>query len=237
MEEKKKRILLKFSGEILSLGSKCMDENMLLFFAQEIKKVDKEGIEIAIVCGGGNIFRGVSSQPVAPLSRVYGDKMGMMATVINSMALLDTLKGLGLKANLFTSTHMPSISSLFCAETAKKLLSKNEVVLIAGGTGSPFFTTDTAAVLRSLEIEADFVAKGTDVDGIFDSDPKQNDKAKIYPKIDYETTLSKGLKVMDLTAFALAKENKMPIRVFNIKKKNNLLKVAKGIDDIGTLVS
>ena len=233
----KRRILLKFSGEVLSQKQSPIDEELLYFFSQEIKKASQQKeIELALVCGGGNIFRARSLGEKSTLSRTGGDNMGMMATIINSLALLETLKGLGVKSSLFTATHMPSISQQFSSEKAKKLLSQGEVILIAGGTGNPFFTTDTAAILRALEIKADFVAKGTDVNGIFDSDPKTNKKAKMYRNIDYGTTLSKGLKVMDATAFALAKENKIPIRVFNINKVDSLLKVVRG-EEIGTLVS
>lgn len=230
------RILLKISGESLGGNGANFDAEKLLFFAKEIQKVRSIGVSLGLVCGGGNIFRGKNALPIKGFSKVSADQMGMLATVINAIALKETLESLDMNATVYTSTHMPSVAEVFRAKYAKEKFDRGEVVIMAGGTGNPFFTTDTAAVLRALELETHVIAKGTDVEGIYNTNPKEDRNAKIYRNITYQTAITEKLQVMDQTAFTLAEENKMPLLVFDIMKEGNLMGIAKGIE-VGTRVS
>lgn len=233
---KYKRILLKLSGESL-MGSKNfgIDENKLLEYAEEIKSIHDVGCEIAIVIGGGNIFRGIQTQKNNIIDRVQGDYMGMIATVFNAMAIQSTLESIGIPTRLQSAIKMEQICEPFIRRRAVRHLEKGRVVIFGAGTGNPYFTTDTAATLRAIEIEADVIIKGTRVDGIYSADPEKNKNAIKYDTITFEEVYEKQLQVMDLTAFTLCKENKLPIIVFDINTKGNLLKIIKG-ESIGTLV-
>ena len=230
-----KRILLKLSGESLA-GEKGFgfDEQRLAEYAEQIKAIADRGIEIGIVFGGGNIFRGMSGKQKG-YDRVKGDQMGMLATVINSLALQSALNAIGQKARVLTSIRMEPVGEFYQKDKALRLLGKGNVVIIAGGTGNPYFTTDTASVLRAIEIEADVMLKGTRVDGIYTADPEKDPAAKKFNEITYDEILSRNLRVMDLTAIALAKDNHMPLYVFNMDEKGNLLKAIDG-ENIGTTV-
>ncbi|GIV27876.1 MAG: uridylate kinase [Bacteroidia bacterium] len=234
---KYKRILLKLSGEAL-MGSKNfgIDEAKLLEYAHEIKSVHEIGCQIAIVIGGGNIFRGVQTQKNHIIDRVQGDYMGMLATVINAMAIQSTLESIGVPTRLQSAIKMEQICEPFIRRRAVRHLEKGRVVIFGAGTGNPYFTTDTAATLRAIEIEADVIIKGTRVDGIYSADPEKYEDAVKYDIITFDEVYEKQLQVMDLTAFTLCKENKLPIIVFDINKKGNLLKIVKG-ESIGTLVN
>ncbi len=233
---KYKRILLKLSGESL-MGDKSygIDPDKVNEFVNEIKKIYDAGIETGIVIGGGNIFRGLSEAGQA-MDRTQGDFMGMLATVINGMALQSVLIKNGIDTELVSGLKIDKIANEVNPLKAKEYLSNKKVVIFSGGTGNPFFTTDTGAVLRALEINADVILKGTRVDGIYDKDPEKYKNAVKYDTISYEETLQKGLKIMDSTAFALAKDNRLPIIVFNMNRPGNLLKVISG-EKIGTLVT
>ena len=229
-----KRVLLKFSGEALApKDGKGIDEEKLNFFAQEIKKVVDLGVQIGIVVGGGNIVRGAQ---IKGISRITGDYMGMLATVINALALSDVLNSIGLKAKVLTSTFMEPYAERYSKNRAITSLQNGEILIFAGGTSNPFFTTDSAAALKAIEIEADILLKGTNVDGVYDDDPRKNPNARLLKHVSFKEVIEKELKVMDLTAFTLCKENNMPIRVFNIHQQDNFLKIIKG-EDIGTLVN
>lgn len=230
-----KRILLKLSGESL-MGAKQygIDEVRLSEYAEQIKEIADMGIQIGVVIGGGNIFRGLSGAKRG-FDRVKGDQMGMLATVINSLALTSALEAIGQKVRLLTSIRMEPVGELFSKAKALRLFDKGNVVIIAGGTGNPYFTTDTASALRAIEIEADVMLKGTRVDGIYTADPEKDPTATKFMEITYDEVLSRGLRVMDLTATALCKENNMPIYVFNMDTKGNLKKMISG-EPIGTLV-
>ena len=230
-----KRILLKLSGESLA-GEKGFgfDEQRLAEYAGQIKAIADRGIEIGIVFGGGNIFRGMSGKQKG-FDRVKGDQMGMLATVINSLALQSALNAIGQKARVLTSIRMEPVGEFYQKDKALRLLGKGNVVIIAGGTGNPYFTTDTASVLRAIEIEADVMLKGTRVDGIYTADPEKDPAAKKFNEITYDEILSRNLRVMDLTAIALAKDNHMPLYVFNMDEKGNLLRAING-ENIGTTV-
>lgn len=232
---KYKRILLKLSGEAL-MGSKShgIDPDRLNQYAKEIKSAVDQRVEVAIVIGGGNIYRGLSAAAEG-MDRVQGDYMGMMATVINSMALQSALENLGLKAKLFSGLSIEPIAQPMSRRNAIEALENGEVVIISGGTGNPFFTTDSASALRAVEIKADVILKGTRVDGIYSADPEKDPNATKFDKLSFDEVYEKGLKIMDLTAFTLCKENKLPILVFDMNKKGNLLKVLRG-DALGTLV-
>lgn len=233
---KYKRVLLKLSGE--SLGGpqgRGLDEQMLAQYAEEIVKICKKGVEVAIVIGGGNIFRGLSGVGKG-FDRVKGDQMGMLATVINSIALSMALKTAGAEAQVFTSTPMKPVAEYYVRDRAVELLEQGTIVIIAGGTGNPFFTTDSASALRACEIKADVLLKGTRVDGVYTDDPEKDPDAVRYSSLSYEKAISDGLKVMDSTAFSLCKDNKMPIVVFDMNKKGNLSKIAEG-EEIGTIIS
>ncbi len=230
-----KRILLKLSGESL-MGNKTygIDPKKVEEFVGEIKTIYDKGVEVGIVIGGGNIFRGLSEAGQA-MDRTQGDFMGMLATVINGMALQSVLINNNIPAEILSGIKIEKIAEEVKPLKAKKMLSEGKVVIFSGGTGNPFFTTDTGAVLRALEIDADAILKGTRVDGIYDKDPEKFTDAVKYKQISYEEALSKNLKIMDSTAFALSKDNKLPIIVFDMNTKGNLLKVVAG-DDIGTIV-
>lgn len=233
---KYKRILLKLSGESL-MGNKQfgIDHDRLAQYAKEIKETAEAGIEVAIVIGGGNIFRGIQASE-GGMDRVQGDYMGMLATVINSMALQSALEKLNVQTRLLSAINMEQICEPFIRRRAVRHLEKGRVVIFGAGTGNPYFTTDTAASLRAIEIEADVILKGTRVDGIYDSDPEKNKSAKRYEKISFTEVYEKGLQVMDMTAFTLCNENKLPIIVFDMNKAGNLRKVLTE-DKVGTLVT
>lgn len=233
---KYKRILLKLSGEAL-MGSRQygIDNDRLKEYAEEIKKVVDLGCQVAIVIGGGNIFRGLSGAANG-MDRVQGDYMGMLATVINGMALQGALENLGIYTRLQSAIEMDKVAEPFIKRRATRHLEKGRVVIFGAGTGNPYFTTDTAATLRAIEIGADVILKGTRVDGIYDSDPEKNENAVKFNALSFEDVFEKNLKVMDMTAFTLSHENKLPIIVFDMNKENNLLKIVEG-EQVGTLVN
>jgi uridylate kinase len=232
---KYKRILLKLSGESL-MGEKQygIDENRLSDYALQIKEIADMGIQIAIVIGGGNIFRGLSGAAKG-FDRVKGDQMGMLATVINSLALSSALEKEGIKGQVFTATRMEPIGRLYSKQEAVEAMQRGEIVIVSGGTGNPFFTTDTASALRAVELDTDVMLKGTRVDGIYTADPEKNPDATKFDTITYDEIYNKGLKIMDLTATTLAKDNHLPIIVFDMDTVGNLKKVLSG-KNIGTLV-
>jgi len=232
---KYKRILLKLSGESL-MGEKQygIDNARVKQYAEDIKAVHDEGLEIAIVIGGGNIFRGLSAEK-SGMDRAQADYMGMLATVINSMALQDALEKVGLKTRLLTAIKMEQICEPFIRRRAVRHLEKGRVVIFGAGTGNPYFTTDSAAALRAIEIKADVVLKGTRVDGIYTADPEKDPAAIRYSQISFKEVYEKGLNVMDMTAFTLCEENQLPIIVFDMNKHGNFMKIAQG-EEIGTLV-
>jgi uridylate kinase len=207
---------------------------MLSKYAGEIKQIVDQGIEVAIVVGGGNIFRGIQASE-GGIDRAQGDYMGMLATVINSMALQSALEGVNIKTRLLSAIKMEQICEPFIRRRAVRHLEKGRVVIFGAGTGNPYFTTDTAASLRAIEIEANVILKGTRVDGIYTADPEKNPDAKKYDTITFEEVYEKNLNVMDMTAFTLCKENKLPIIVFDMNQNGNLLKIVNG-ETIGTLV-
>ena len=230
-----KRILLKLSGEAL-LGDRSygIDPKRIAQYAKDIKSILDLGVEVAIVIGGGNIFRGVSAASNG-IDRVQGDYMGMLATVINGMALQSSLEEEKIQTRLQTAIKIEAVAEPYIKRKAVRHLEKKRVVIFGGGTGNPFFTTDSAAVLRAIEVSADVILKGTRVDGVYDSDPEKNEKAVKFDFISFSDVIGKNLKVMDSTAFTLSQENKLPIVVFNMNKPGNLLKVIKG-NKIGTLI-
>lgn len=231
---KYKKVLLKLSGESLAGENKTgIDADKLASYAKQIKSIVTSGTAVAIVIGGGNIFRGLQASAKG-LDRVSGDSMGMLATVINSIALRASLESIGCRTHLLTATKMSPVGELYIASKAKEYLAQGEVVIIAGGTGNPYFTTDTASALRALELEVDIMLKGTRVDGIYDSDPEKNPNAVKFDRITYDEIYSKGLKVMDLTATTMCKEHKMPIAVFDMDTEGNLEKIIRG-ENIGTI--
>lgn len=236
MANKYQRILLKLSGEAL-LGEQGhgIDANILDQYAEEIKAVQAEGIEVCVVIGGGNIFRGVKGA-TAGMDRVQGDYMGMLATMINSMALQDALERKNVHTRLMSAIRMEEIAEPYIRRRAIRHLEKGRVVMFGAGTGNPYFTTDTAASLRAIEIEADVILKGTRVDGIYDSDPEKNPDAVKFDTITGDEVLNKRLNVMDLTAFTLCRDNKTPIIVFNMNVKGNLKKVVCDNQSIGSIV-
>lgn len=231
-----KRILLKLSGEAL-MGDKQygIDSKRLEEYADEIKEVVAKGIEVAIVIGGGNIFRGLSGAATG-MDRVQADHMGMLATVINGLALQSALELKGVQTRLQSAIQINEMAEPFIRRRAMRHLEKGRVVIFGGGTGNPYFTTDSAAVLRAIEIEADVILKGTRVDGIYTSDPELDVNATKFDTISFKEVLSKGLKVMDTTAFTLSQENKLPIVVFDMNKTGNLSKIVDG-QNIGTVVN
>ena len=230
-----KRILLKLSGESLAGASKQgIDTQRLADYAEQVKKIAQKGVQVGIVIGGGNIFRGLSGAQKG-FDRVKGDQMGMLATVINALALASALEHIGQPVRVLTSIRMEPIGDFYSPAKAQRLLDKGNVVILAGGTGAPYFTTDTGSSLRALEIKADVMLKGTRVDGIYTADPEKDPTATKFNEVTYDEVISRGLKVMDLTATAMAKENGLPIYVFNMDEKGNLEKVING-ETIGTLV-
>ena len=233
---KYKRILLKLSGEALMGNLQYgIDTDRLREYASEIKTVVEAGCEVAIVIGGGNIFRGVAGATQG-MDRVQGDYMGMLATVINGMALQGALEDAGLKTRLQSAIEMDKVAEPFIKRRAVRHLEKGRVVIFGAGTGNPYFTTDTAATLRAIEIGADVILKGTRVDGIYDSDPEKNSNAVKYNSLTFEEVYAKNLKVMDMTAFTLSHENSLPIIVFDMNIAGNLRRIVEG-EQIGTLVN
>ena len=232
---KYRRVLLKLSGESL-MGDKQfgIDNQRLATYAKEIKNIYDQKIEVAIVIGGGNIFRGVQAEE-GGMDRTHGDYMGMLATMINSMALQAALESIGLDTRLLSAIEMKEISEPFIRRKAVRHLEKGRVVIFGAGTGNPFFTTDSAASLRAIEINADVILKGTRVDGIYNVDPEKNSEAVKFDQISFDDIYSKGLKVMDMTAFTLCKENSLPIIVFDMNKPGNLSNLING-KKIGTLI-
>lgn len=229
------RILLKLSGEAL-MGSRQygIDPVRLADYAKEIKDVVDQGVEVAIVIGGGNIFRGVAGASNG-MDRVQGDHMGMLATVINGLALQSACEDAGIPTRLQTAISIDEVAEPFIRRKAMRHLEKGRVVIFGGGTGNPYFTTDSAAVLRAIEIEADVILKGTRVDGIYTADPEKDSSATKFDFISFDDVLTKGLKVMDTTAFTLSQENELPIIVFDMNTTGNLIKIIKG-EAIGTKV-
>ncbi len=229
------RILLKLSGEsLMGTQSYGIDPAMLAQYAADIKNVVERGCQVAIVIGGGNIFRGLSGASKG-MDRVQGDYMGMMATLINSMALQAELEKMGIKTELLSGLTIEPICKAMSRRRAQEAMANRRVVIIGGGTGNPFFTTDTASTLRAVEIQADVILKGTRVDGVYTADPEKDPTATKYSRLTFEEAMSKKLKVMDLTAFALCEENNLPIYVFDMNRPGNLLRVIEG-EEIGTLV-
>ena len=236
MNNQYKRILLKLSGEAL-MGNRQygIDNDRLKEYAVEIKKVVDKGCQVAIVIGGGNIFRGLAGAATG-MDRVQGDYMGMLATVINGMALQGALEDAGIMTRLQSAIEMDKVAEPFIKRKAVRHLEKGRVVIFGAGTGNPYFTTDTAATLRAIEIDADVILKGTRVDGIYDSDPEKNANAIKFNSLSFEEVFEKNLKVMDMTAFTLSHENKLPIIVFDMNKDGNLERLIDG-ENIGTLVN
>lgn len=233
---KYKRVLLKLSGESL-MGKKGfgIDPKVLEFFSNEIKIAHEHGAELGIVIGGGNIFRGVSGEGMG-IGRVTGDQMGMLATMINSLALQNAVEHAGVYSRLMSAIHMQEIAEPYIRRRAIRHLEKRRVVIFGAGTGHPYFSTDTAASLRAVEIQADAILKGTRVDGVFDADPEKDPNAKKFDNISYIDVIQKNLRVMDMTAVSLCSENNLPMIVFNMDKPGNLLAVLKG-ENVGTSIS
>lgn len=232
---KYKRILLKLSGESL-VGAQGfgIDPQMLKHYAEQIKELQEMQVEVAVVIGGGNIFRGLQAK-ASGIERVQGDYMGMMATVINGMAIQSALEGLGVYTRLISAIEMKQIAEPYIRRRAIRHLEKGRVVIFAAGTGSPYFTTDSAAALRANEINADVILKGTRVDGIYSADPEKDPNAEKYATLTFAKVISLGLNVMDMTAFTLCRENNLPIIVFDINERSNLSNIVKG-EAVGTLV-
>jgi uridylate kinase len=230
-----KRILLKLSGEALNGGDKSqiINSDILEQYAKEVKKLVDVGVEVAIVIGGGNIFRGASSK--SGIDRSQGDYMGMLATVINGMAIQSALESEGIKTRLLSAIKMEQIAEPFIRRRAIRHLEKGRVVIFGAGTGNPYFSTDSGGALRAVEIGADVLLKGTNVDGVYSDDPRKNPDATKFEEISFDDVISKGLKVMDMTAFTLCKENKLPIIVFDMNKEGDLERLVHG-EKIGTLV-
>jgi len=235
MQAKYKRILLKLSGEAL-MGEQQfgIDPDVLKEFASEIAAVHQLGVQVGIVIGGGNIFRGIQAAAHG-IHKVSGDQMGMLATVINSIAFQNALEGFGVQTRLQTAIKMEQIAEPMIRRRAIRHLEKGRVVIFGAGTGNPYFTTDTAAVLRAIEIEAELIIKGTRVDGVYDSDPEKNENAVMFDNLSYREVITRDLKVMDQTAITLCNENNLPIKVFNINTKGHLKKLVCG-EKIGTIV-
>ena len=231
-----KRILLKLSGEAL-VGDKNagIDSKKLLHYANEIKKIHDIGVEVSIVIGGGNIYRGFNNTE-HKIDRVQGDYMGMLATIINGLALQNTLENIGIPTRLQSAINVNQVAEPYIKRKAIRHLEKNRIVIFAAGTGNPYFTTDSAAVLRAIEIEADVILKGTKVDGIYNCDPEINSDAVKFENITFSEAIRKDLKIMDTTAFTLSQENSLPIIVFDISLSDNLLKAVSG-EKVGTIVN
>lgn len=238
MIPKYKRILLKLSGEAL-LGNQRngdpFDPKIIEQYAQDIKQVTDLGVQVAIVIGGGNIYRGMN-EVESGIERAHGDYMGMLATVINAMAIQAMLEKIGIYSRLQSAINMEQVAEPYIRRKALRHLEKGRVVIFGGGTGNPYFTTDTAGSLRAIEMKADVILKGTRVDGIYTADPEKDPTATRYEKLSFDECINQNLKVMDMTAFTLCQENKLPIIVFDVNKKGNLLQVVQGMN-VGTLVS
>lgn len=233
---KYKRIMLKISGEVLGdKKGEGIDPDALVKIAKEIVKVAKAGIEVAIVCGGGNMWRYRDTKE-AGIERTTSDYMGMMATIMNGVALQSAIEKLGVHSRVATSLDLPQIAEPYIRRRALRHLEKKRVVICGGGTGNPYFTTDTAAALRAVELNCDVLLKATKVDGVYTADPEKVKGAKKYDKVDFQEAIEKNLQIMDQTAFSLCRESNMKILVFNMHKKDAILKAAKG-EKIGTLVS
>ncbi|MCH7402384.1 UMP kinase [Belliella kenyensis] len=233
---KYKRILLKLSGEsLMGKNSYGIDPNRLQQYAEEIKKVKEKGVEIAIVIGGGNIFRGVQAEKTG-IDRVQGDYMGMLATLINAMALQSALEQNGMFTRLMSGIKVESVCEPFIRRRAIRHLEKGRIVIFGAGIGNPYFTTDSTASLRAIEIEAEVVLKGTRVDGVYTADPEKDPSATKYNTLSFQEAYEKNLNIMDMTAFTLCQENNLPIVVFDMNKSENLIKLAQG-EDIGTLIT
>lgn len=233
---KYKRILLKLSGEALMGEQKYgIDSQVLIRYAKEIQAIAEKGVEITIVVGGGNIYRGIEAAATG-IDRVQGDYMGMLATVINCMALQSALENIGLDTRLMSGIKIEQVCESFIRRRAIRHLEKGRIVMFGAGTGNPYFTTDTAASLRAIEIEAEVVLKGTRVDGVYTADPEKDPSATRYSTITFDEAYAKGLNIMDMTAFTLCKENEVPIIIFDMNKPGNLLKVLEG-ESVGTLVT
>jgi len=230
------RVLLKLSGEALMGDKKAgIDSKKLLHYANEIKKIHDIDVQVAIVIGGGNIYRGFNNTEHR-IDRVQGDYMGMLATIINGLALQNTLENIGIPTRLQTAINVNQVAEPYIKRKAIRHLEKNRIVIFAAGTGNPYFTTDSAAVLRAIEIEANVILKGTKVDGIYDCDPEINSDAIKFENITFSEAIKKGLKIMDTTAFTLSQENNLPIIVFDINSSGNLLKAVSG-EKVGTIVN
>ena len=235
MQPKYRRVLLKLSGESLMGNSNFgMDPDVIAQYAQEIKAVVDLGVQVALVIGGGNIYRGMNEAQTG-IERAHGDYMGMLATVINGLALQAGLEKAGMFTRLQTAIKMEQIAEPYIRRKAIRHLEKERVVIFGAGTGNPYFTTDTAGALRAVEIKADVILKGTRVDGVYTADPEKDPTATRYKTVSYTECLTKELRIMDMTAFTMCKENKLPIIVFDMNKPGNLLKVALG-EDVGTLI-
>ena len=233
---KYKRILLKLSGESLMGGQNYgIDQKRLIEYAEQIAELTKSGVQIGIVIGGGNIFRGLSGTPKG-FDRVKGDQMGMLATVINSLALSSALRNQNIKSRVLTAIRMEPVGEFYSKEKAIEYLEKGYVVIISGGTGNPYFTTDTASVLRGVEIEAEIMLKGTRVDGIYTADPETDASATKFDTISFDEIYKRDLRIMDLTATTMCKENNLPVLVFNMDEVGNLQRVMNG-ENIGTIVT
>lgn len=233
---KYKRVLLKLSGEAL-MGDKQfgIDNARISKYAQQIKEITELGVELAIVIGGGNIFRGVQAEQ-GGMDRTHGDYMGMLATMINAMALQSALEAADIDSRLMSAIEMKEIAEPYIRRRAVRHLEKGRVVIFGAGTGNPFFTTDSAASLRAIEINADVILKGTRVNGVYTQDPEKDPQAKMYETISFDDVYSNGLNVMDMTAFTLCKENDLPIIVFNMNTEGNLKRIIQG-DKVGTIVA
>ncbi|MDR0926980.1 MAG: UMP kinase [Ignavibacteria bacterium] len=236
MHKKYKRILLKLSGEALMGNSNFgISADAIHNYVNEVITLHKQHIQVGIVVGGGNIFRGMESDGIG-ITKITGDAMGMLATIMNALALKDVFRKSGMEAVVQTSTSMPMIAEVFNRDSAVSHLENGRVVIFAGGTGNPFFTTDSAASLRAIEVDADILIKATNVDGVYDSDPRKNSDAKKYDTISFKECIDQKLRVMDLTAFVLCMENSMPIAVLNLHQSGNLVKFFAG-EKIGTLIN
>jgi uridylate kinase len=230
------RILLKLSGEaLMGNNSHGISKTVLEEYAAQIKEIVKDGCEVAVVLGGGNIFRGLSGSE-SGFDRVKGDQMGMLATIINSLALESEIKNQQVEARVFTSIRMEPVGELYNRDRVTTLLKNKTVCILSGGTGNPFFTTDTAAALRAVEISADVLLKGTRVDGVYTADPEKDPSAVKFDEVSFAEVIEKRLKIMDSTAFTMCRDNNMPIIVFNMSTRGNLKKVVNGINN-GTLIS
>ena len=232
-----KRVLLKISGEaLLCKDGKPIDQSFLAYLSKEIKSVYDIGVEVAIVVGGGNIFRGLNANRETGLDRVTGDYMGMLGTVINSLALKTAFEASGMPSRAMTAIEIPKVAEPFIRGRALRHLDKKRVVIFGAGTGNPYFTTDTAAALRAAEINADLLIKATRVDGLYDKDPEKNSDAVLIEKTTYKEALAKKLRVMDMTALSLCEENNLPLRILNIFEEGNILRAVNG-ENIGSLVT